>query len=311
MMNVKSPLKPLTRRKLLCAGSSALLASLVPATKSIAQMQLGEMRITSLADGALRLPASMVMAPFPLARREQLIIDFALGEVLTPPCNVTLLQIGGRNILCDVGAGPEFMTSAGYLIDALDEVGLAPEDITDVIFTHAHPDHLWGLVDDFDDLLFSNATYKIGQVEWDYWTNPETVETIGDERTTFAVGAARRLARIADQIEFFKDGDEIMSGVMARATFGHTPGHMAFEVRQGTEALMILGDSIGNAHAALAFPDLKSGSDQDQDLGATTRTALLDHVATDQMQVLGYHLPGNGVGHIEREGGAYRFVPTA
>lgn len=298
----------LTRRKMLYLSAAGIAATASPFRFAAAQTMLGDFTLTSLSDGNLTLPASMVMAPLSEADRSDFSQRYGLGDVLTPPCNVTLLQTGNRNILFDVGAGPEFMSSAGFLVDALDAVGLGPEDVTDIVFTHAHPDHIWGLVDDFDDLLFPDASYMIGQSEWDYWTDPNTVDTIGEDRTTFAVGAARRLDRIADNVSFFKDGDEIISGVAARATFGHTPGHMAFEIRNGSDALMILGDSIGNHHVALERPDWKAGSDQDQDMGAATRVALLDQIVQDQIAVLGFHLPGNGIGRIDRLGDGYTFV---
>lgn len=298
-----------TRRRFLTSSAMGLMGAAVPLRSAMAQTKLGDLTLTSLSDGTLTLPASMVLAPLPDADRADLEERYGLGDTLTPPCNVTLLQTGGRNILFDVGAGPEFMSTAGFLTDALDAVGLGPEDITDVVFTHAHPDHIWGLVDDFDDLLFPDASYMIGQTEWDYWTDPNTIDTIGSSRTTFAVGAARRLERIAENISFFNDGDEIISGVAARATFGHTPGHMAFEVRSGSEAMMILGDCIGNHHVALERPDWESGSDQDQVMGAATRVSLLDQIVKDQMQVLGFHLPGDGIGRIDRLGNGYTFVP--
>lgn len=300
-----------TRRRLMTLSAAGLVTAASPFKFAMAQTSLGDFTLTSLSDGSLSLPASMVMAPLSDADRADLSQRYNLGDVLTPPCNVTLLQTGSRNILFDVGSGPEFMTSAGFLIDALDATGLSAGDITDVVFTHAHPDHLWGLVDDFDDLLFPNASLKIGQAEWEYWTDPNTVDTIGDDRTTFAVGAARRLLRVADTITFFKDGDEILPGVAARATFGHTPGHMAFEVRQGGDAMMILGDCIGNHHVALERPDWWSGTDQDQEMGAATRVSLLDQLVQDQMPVLGFHLPGNGIGRIDRLGDGFTFVQDA
>lgn len=301
----------ISRRHLMSVGAMGVLAGLTGHRAAVAQTQIGDFKILSLSDGSLMLPAAMVFAPIPKNERVDLSQRYDLGEVLTPPCNVTLLQKGDQNILFDVGSGPEFMSSAGFLLDALDSTGLGPEDITDVVFTHAHPDHIWGLVDDFDDLLFPNARHMIGQTEWDYWTNPETVNTIDEGRTTFAVGAARRLARIEDTVTFFGDGEEILPGVAARATFGHTPGHMAFEVRQGSEALMILGDCIANHHVALEHPEWLSGSDQDQETGAATRALLLDQLAHEQMPVLGFHLPGDGIGRIERMGDGFTFLPGA
>jgi len=298
----------LTRRRFTTLAAAGIVGSFAPLRAGMAQTSLGGFTLTSLSDGELRLPLSMALEYVPQDMRAEVTQQYGFGETVTPPCNVTLLQTDSHNILFDVGAGPEFMSSAGFLLDALDAAGLTPDDITDVVFTHAHPDHIWGLVDDFDDLLFTNASYMIGQAEWDYWSDPDTVNTIDSGRTTFAVGAARRLARIADQVTFFQDGQEILPGVAARATFGHTPGHMAFEVRQGNDAIMILGDCIGNHHLAFDHPDWKSASDQDTDMGVATRVALLDQLAYEQTQILGFHLPNTGIGRVEKAGTAYRFV---
>jgi glyoxylase-like metal-dependent hydrolase (beta-lactamase superfamily II) len=83
---------------------------------------------------------------------------------------------------------------------------------------------------------------------------------------------------------------------------------MAFELRQGSDSVMVVGDAIVNGHLALARPDWASGSDQDADQGIATRIRLLDQLATDQMAMVGFHLPEGGLGRVERSGDAYRFV---
>jgi glyoxylase-like metal-dependent hydrolase (beta-lactamase superfamily II) len=231
------------------------------------------------------------------------------ADQLTPECNLALYQDGTHTVLFDVGSGPDFMPSAGAIVDSLDAQGLAPEDITHVVFTHAHPDHIWGLLDDFDEPLFYEATYLMGRAEWDYWWNPETVNTIGEARAAFAVGAKRRMAMIEENVTLFDDADEILPGIQAIASPGHTPGHMSFEVRQGGDAALILGDAIGNHHVAFHAPDWRSGSDQDMAQAATTRLALFDRIMTDDMAVVGFHLPDGGMGRVDRSGDSYRFVP--
>ena len=302
----------LTRRSLLQgAGASAALAGmgLRPAFASDAAT-LGNMQIRTLSDGTLTLPPDFIFAPMPQDELAPIRAQYGLGDgPLTPECNVTLLQDGTNTVLFDCGSGSAFQDSAGLLLDALDEAGVAPDDVTHVIFTHAHPDHLWGVLDDFDDPLFSEASYLMGRAEWDYWWDPATVDTIEAARTTMAIGAKRRMEMIEDAVTFFDDGEEILPGVAARATYGHTPGHMAFELRQGSESLMVVGDSIGNHHVAFEAPGWESGSDQDRPTAAATRLSLLDQLATDKTRMIGYHLPGGGMGHVERKGDSYRFVP--
>lgn len=303
-------MKLVTRRQaLISSGATAFTAGLMPHI-SLAQTTVGDARITSVSDGALTLPKNMIFDAVSPADYEPILSAYGVaGDMLTPPCNVTLLESGDRKVLFDLGAGPEFMASAGQLLDSLAAIDVDPGDITDVVFTHAHPDHIWGLLDDFGDRMCPNATYMIGQDEWDYWINPNTIDTIDEARKTFAIGAERRLREIEEQISFFHDGDEIMPGVAARATFGHTPGHMAIEVRSGTDAVMIIGDAIGNHHVAFERPDWFTGSDQDQEMGAATRVSLLDQLAQEQTRIIGFHLEGNGVGHVERKDSGYRFVP--
>ena len=131
--------------------------------------------------------------------------EFSLAQDrLTPECNLALYRDGTNTVLFDVGSGPDFMPSAGTLLDSLDGIGLAPEDVTHVVFTHAHPDHIWGLLDEFDDVLFPEAAFMMGRAEWDYWWDPATVDTIGEARAAFAVGAKRRMEAIEEQVSLLR-----------------------------------------------------------------------------------------------------------
>lgn len=277
--------------------------------KAHASIQIGEAKLTSVSDGNLVLPDTMLFSPMPQEELAPIRATFGIeGPQITSPCNTSLLQTPDRTVLFDVGSGQEFMPTAGVLLEELDALGVSPEDVTDVVFTHGHPDHLWGLLDDFGDPVFTEAKFYMGQQEFDYWLNPSTIDTIAESRKTFAVGAQRRLELIAEQIIMFKDGDEILPGIAARATFGHTPGHMSFEVRSGSDATMILGDSIGNHHVAFLRPDWFSGTDQDGPIAAQTRIGLLDQLAHEKTRILGFHLPNGGVGRVERKDDAYIFV---
>lgn len=300
----------ITRRHLLTTATATLAAAAVPRRLwAGASTTLGAFQIDTLSDGNLVLPGDFILGGMPQDDMQAIVAKYGLPtDQLTPPCNVTLLRDGTNTILFDVGAGPDFQPSAGKLMEAFDALGLTVESVTHVLFTHAHPDHLWGLLDEFDEPLFPNAEYRIGQAEFDYWTDPETVNTIGEARTTFAVGAARRLEAIAEQTVFMQDGEEVLPGVAAHLTAGHTPGHLAFELRQGSDAVMVVGDAIGNHHVAFERPDWASGSDQDKDMAASTRVALLDRLAQEQMTLIGYHLPDGGVGRAEKVDGGYRYV---
>lgn len=188
------------------------------------------------------------------------------------------------------------------------QASIDPGAVTDVIFTHAHPDHLWGVLDDFDELVFANAAYRMAQAEWDYWMAADTLDSTPEERKSFVTGARTRIEAIGDRIGFFRPGDEVFPGVEAIDTAGHTPGHVSFMVHGAGEAAVILGDALTNQVISFQKPDWPVGPDHDRVKGAQTRRALLDRLAADRPRIVGYHLPDPGIGRVERQGDAYRYV---
>lgn len=297
-----------SRRRFLKSAAAVPVLGAMPRFAK-AELALGAATLTTVSDGNLVLPGSFIFDPMPKDELAPILADYGLSQDrLTPECNLALYRDGTHTVLFDVGSGPDFMPSAGTIVDSLDAIGLTPEDITHVVFTHAHPDHIWGLLDDFDEPLFYEARYMMGRAEWDYWWNPNTVDEIGEARAAFAVGARRRMEAIEDAVELFDDGQEILPGIAAISTPGHTPGHMAFEVRQGSDAALVVGDAIGNHHVAFRKPGWESGSDQDAARAVTSRKMLLDRIANENQTLIGFHLPDGGIGRAEREGDGYRFV---
>lgn len=298
----------LSRRAFVQAMAAAPLVTSLPRLAK-AELSLGSATLTTVSDGSLMLPGDFIFKPMPKDELAPILAEFDLSsDRLTPECNLALYRDGTNTVLFDVGSGPDFMPTAGAIVDSLDTLGLTPEDITHVVFTHAHPDHIWGLLDEFDDPLFYEASYLMGRKEWDYWWNPETVNSIGEARAAFAVGAKRRMEAIEDAVVLFDEGDEVLPGIAALSSPGHTPGHMAFEVRQGSEAALIVGDAIGNHHIAFRKPSWESGSDQDAARAVETRKMLFDRLTSEKMSVIGFHLPGGGMGRADRYGDGYRFV---
>lgn len=297
-----------SRRHAMTLGAAAIGAAALPRLGR-ADVTLGAATLTTVSDGSLVLPGSFIFDSMPQEELAGVLAPFDQSlDRLEPECNLAVYRDGTNTVLFDVGSGPDFMPSAGKLTAGLDAAGLSPEDVTHVVFTHAHPDHIWGLLDEFDDPLFYDASYMMGSAEWDYWWNPETVNTIGDERAAFAVGAKRRMEIIEDQVELFDDGQEILPGIMAMASYGHTPGHMAFELRSGSDAALVVGDAIGNHHIAFARPGWESGSDQDMTTAAQNRMRLLDRLANEKMHLVGFHLPNGGIGRAEQKDSSFRFV---
>ena len=201
------------------------------------------------------------------------------------------------------------MRELGKLSGNLEAAGIKANEMTHVIFTHAHADHFWGVVDPFgDSSLFAKARHVMSSTERDFWLKPDIETTVPDGQKSMAAGIVRRLKELGDTIEGVAGEAEIAPGVALIATPGHTPGHSSVVVRSGSEELIVLGDTLPQHIVSFAAPEWRWGADVDSNTAVATRKRLLDRLATSKAQVVGYHLPWPGVGLVEAKDGTYRFV---
>ena len=308
------------RRQALAAGGTSVLAAALPGVPALAQagpsvhaFKLGTAEVQVLSDGAMAMPLGFVL---PDRKREEVEAAYkdagrALGE-LTLQVNVTLVKLGAETILIDAGSGPDFAPQRGKLADNLTKAGVQPESITRVIFTHAHPDHLWGVVDPLDGGTMSpKARHYLTEVERDYWLKPGMESGVPDAARGTAIGTQRRLKELGARIESVKAGDTILPGVTLIDTAGHTPGHVSVLVEAGGARLMIGGDALTEPVLSFGRFDWRWAPDQDPDKAIASRKRLLDMLVAEKIPLVGYHLPWPGLGRVERAAGGasgYRFV---
>jgi len=271
--------------------------------------RLGEFEISVFSDGHLTIPTRFLASNVSEAEIKAWLGQSA--DLVTPPTNVTLVRTPTELILIDVGSGPHFMPGAGQLAENLQTAGIDRKAVTKVVFTHAHPDHIWGALDDFDDEpMFPNASYGISAAEWNFWMADDVASRLPENRQNFAPGAKRNLSRIKDKLRTINAGEDIVTGIRALDTSGHTQGHLSIEIASGHDAVLVLADALTHPTISFAHPEWKPAADHhDPERAVLTRKALLDRLATDRTQVIGFHLPFPGTGHVERSGTAYRFVP--
>jgi glyoxylase-like metal-dependent hydrolase (beta-lactamase superfamily II) len=298
-----------TRRDFML-GTAACAA--LPALTAVAavphRLAAGSFELTIVSDGHLVLPTTFLAPDAPVAERAALLAESSeAGAEFNAPTNCTLIRAGNELILVDTGSGPHFMPSAGKLADNLAAAGIDREAVTTVVYTHGHPDHLWGVVDDFDEPVFPKARYVVAAAEWDFWHGANATSGLPPERAGFVTGARRSYTHIKDKMRTVKPGDEIVAGLRVLATPGHTQGHVSLEVAGG-DGLVIGGDALTHALISFRHPEWRPQSDHVPDLAAATRARLLDRLATDRMRLIGFHLPWPGMGYVERKDRAYRFV---
>lgn len=275
------------------------------------QFTLGEMTLTVVSDGHLEIPAAgLGVNADPEEVRAFLESYFLSTETNYAHANHLVIETGEATVLVDVGSGNRFLPTAGRLMANLQDAGIDPAAITHVVITHAHPDHIWGIRDDFDEALFPEAAYFTGETEHGFWMQDGLVDQVPAEMQQFVVGAVNSLQVEGVDWTLLGNEQEVVPGVRVIDTPGHTPGHLSVILESNGQQLIALGDSMNHAYMNFAHPGWVNNFDMDADTTQNTRKRLLDMAAADRMAVLGYHFPFPGVGHVRTRGDAYEFVPA-
>lgn len=272
---------------------------------------LGDAKLTVVSDGNLSLPASSAgVNADPAEVQAFMIRHFMDTNRILAHTNHVVIELSNAVVLVDVGSGNRFVDSAGRMLENLEAAGIDYDSITHVVLTHAHPDHVWGIRDDFDEAIFPNAQYFIGAVEHDWWLTPDRINQVPETLQQLVAGAVNSLTADYLQLNTVEDGFEVAPGITMIDTPGHTHGHMSLRIESNDEQLLVLGDAARNAYFDFERPDWVGSPDMDPDQTVATRKRLFDMAATDRIAVLGYHFPFPGVGHVMVEGDAYRYVPA-
>ena len=216
------------------------------------------------------------------ASAEHLIDGTNLGFVYSS----LLLRRGDDVVVIDSGPGP----STGALDEALVAFGAAADTVPNVILSHAHPDHVGGLItaeQGKDRPRFLHATHHLLHDEWQHWMHDAGDPMAGQTRQYLTPVEA------ADLFETYDDETEILPGIVLVPTPGHTPGHLSVIVRDQRETLVYLGDVVTHA-VMVEHPEWHSVFDTVPGLAAATRLRMLESVADTGAVVVASHLPVPG-----------------
>jgi len=300
-----------THRNRSRAFASAAEPSYSDATETPYRFVQGEFTITVVSDGFITVPIDIVAPEGSQYERAEILRrtgDTRAGLVESKT-NIPIIRRGSDLIIVDIGSGDKYQPSDGRLSGNLKTSGIDAGAITKVVFTHAHPDHVWGTLTESGDLRFPNATYYVGAAEWDFWMDPNYRSSMPTELHQFAEGAQRDLGAIKDRVVMLKPGDDIVTGLRAIDTAGHTPGHLSLEL-SGGEGLIITADAATNEIASFKHPKARFGYDTIPDLAIRNRARLIERAASERTKLLGYHWTYPGVGFAEQIGSGFRYVPV-
>ena len=276
------------------------------------RFSLGEIQCTVLYDGWLDHPLEGFLGGPPQEVAAYHRHSF-LPETRWPMDeNCLHLRIGGESVLIDTGLGHHkwFGSGTGRLPESMAEAGIDPASITLVLLTHADTDHVFGLLDDQGRKTFPNARIAISRREFDHWVDGQVINGKSPNPDWRRV-TEPTLRAYAEGAIWLEDSAEILPGVTAVATPGHSPGHFAFRIESAGEVLYVFGDAVHHQLIELAEPDWAFLWDFDPAEGLRSKAAVLARACAEGALCHGFHFQWPGLGRLAPQGeGRYLWVPN-
>jgi glyoxylase-like metal-dependent hydrolase (beta-lactamase superfamily II) len=239
------------------------------------------------------------------------------GESIATPYTYLHVDTGDHQILIDAGAGTFFPTT-GLLPNSMAEAEIERSEIDTVIITHAHPDHIGGLLFPDGTPAYPNAEHYIWKREWDYWFSNEEYAKARKKPMggfdfgmffDFARSHLEPVRRLMRPVEFAGEGATIYPGVKLLRAPGHTPGHMVAELQSNGQSLLYIGDAVLSP-IHLEQPGWLPIFDIEPEQAAASKRFICDLAASHDSWVVGQHFPPfPSLGHIVRCGEAWEWKP--
>jgi glyoxylase-like metal-dependent hydrolase (beta-lactamase superfamily II) len=282
-------------------------------TTGFYKYKVGAIEVTAVYDGIWRKPhdPAFIKDVTVEQTKEALAKAGLTTEFMPIPLTVIVLKIGDKHIMVDAGSGVgQWQANATNLPANMKAAGIDKNQISTVLVSHFHPDHVWGLMEKGTNApVFPEAELIVNADEYNFWTEAGRVEKLPEGRR--AAGK-----RISDNFPKWKNwklvqaNAEIAPGVRLISAPGHTPGHSAFLVTSGKDQLMVSNDMMYVPALLAPHPEWQGAYDQDGPMAITTRRKLIDQVIADKMQICGAHFPFPGAGTFVKDGNAYAFTPV-
>jgi glyoxylase-like metal-dependent hydrolase (beta-lactamase superfamily II) len=275
------------------------------------RFKVGDIEVTAINDGVAPRSVEGFIRNADINDVKKALRDAFLPETGYQNSYTTLvLQTGGRTVLIDTGNGDSGPPTTGLWMANFRAAGFDPAQVSTIIISHFHGDHINGMRLKDGTAVFPNAEVMVPAAEWTFWMDDAKMAQAPEGLKPGFNNVRRVFAPIAKDVKQYEAGKELVPGVTAVAAFGHSPGHMAFTIASGNSRLMMMSDATNHPALFVKNPDWSAVFDQDADMARATRRKLLDMAASERVQVSLYHAPFPATGHIARDGASYEFVPV-
>ena len=291
----------------------AAAAAAAPATP-VAQFQafkIASYSAVALKDGALQMPndgKSFVVGQPTEAVGAALKEGGAPADHFEFSIQPLLVHAGKHVLLFDTGVGNWYGDLGGKLMDSMKAAGEKPAGVTDIFISHAHGDHIGGLITPSGALAFPNATIHMSAPEWKWLSN--LTETQAKNMAIQHVSAF--VSTIKPKVMPFEPGANLLPGIVKAVELkGHTPGHSGYLIGQGPDSVLVFGDAMHSFVISVGKPAWQVAFDSDQQLGSATRVALVSDSAASGQRLYSEHFPFPGIGKIVKSKDGTVWQPEA
>lgn len=258
---------------------------------------VGDFTITAVSDGYLHASFNF-LANIDPAEASRMQENAGITDHTSIHINCYLVRGGGRTILIDAGAGG-FKQWGGRLTANLLLAGIHPSEIDAILLTHAHPDHVGGVMNASGEAVFPNAELVAHHREVAFWEDDGNLSRAPERARGNFLVARQAFDGYRDRLRTF-DAGEVLPGMTAVPLPGHTAGHTGYRLESGGQNLLVWGDIVHFPEIQIPRPDVSIAFDQDAHLAAETRTRLLDIASSENLLIAGMHLGESAFGHIAR-----------
>lgn len=276
-------------------------------------MRLGEFQVEIVSGGRFRLDGGGMFGVIPQVLWSRLYQPDDRGRIQLDT-NCLLVRTPDELVLIDTGNGPKLspkeqaiydLQPGDTLVANLAAVGVQPEEITTVLLTHLHMDHVGG-ASRFDGeeavVEFPNARYVVQRVEWE-----DAVTNRSHMRTSYRPENLRPL-ECSGRLELLDGDTEIVPGIRTLIAGGHTRAHQSVFVQSGDETLFYPADLCPTpAHVRPAY---NMGYDMIPYENLVAKSALLPQAADEGWLIVFDHEPEQKVARVERREGQIVAVPA-
>jgi glyoxylase-like metal-dependent hydrolase (beta-lactamase superfamily II) len=276
------------------------------------QMMLGDFQVTALSDGTADLPVGKLLTHVKAAKVAARLKRVYLKDPVQTSVNGFLINTGTKLVLVDTGAANLFGPTLGNLAANLKAAGYTPEQIDEIYITHMHPDHVGGLMAG-DKMVFPNAVVRADKRDADFWLSQANLDKAPQDGKGFFQGAMASLNPYvaAGKFKPFEGNTDLVPGVRALASHGHTPGHTTYVAESKGEKLVLIGDLVHVASVQFPDPSVTIQFDSNPKAAQAQRERAFSDAAKNGYWVAAAHIAFPGIGHIRTAGKkGYDWVPA-